>query len=60
MKCEQEVTRDSWHFHPCGKPAKFTVNDSDGKKLFMCGIHAKKKYYINKKPIAAQIAESAA
>jgi hypothetical protein len=40
--CEKSVTWDSWHFHRCGKPAKYVLESGNGSKVFLCGIHAKK------------------
>jgi hypothetical protein len=40
--CEKSVTWDSWHFHRCGKPAKYIFEKGNGSKVFLCGIHAKR------------------
>jgi len=37
-RCKKLVSRDSWHFHTCNRPAKWLVN---GKPR--CGIHGKSR-----------------
>jgi hypothetical protein len=39
LKCLVKVSPDSWHFYPCGNPAKFTYIDALGKAFPVCGIH---------------------
>lgn len=42
MKCVKSVSWDSWHFHPCGKPAKYIYKTTAGSSEPLCGIHAKR------------------
>ncbi len=47
--CQEEVTSDGWHFHTCGKKAKYVLltNREDSKKT-LCGIHA--RFYKKNQP----------
>jgi len=42
MKCEISVSQDGWHFLPCNKPAKYIYECVNGKRTFLCGIHARR------------------
>lgn len=45
--CNWVMTADGWHFHQCGKPAKFHVPVVPNsvwldKPGYLCGVHARK------------------
>lgn len=43
MKCTETVSDDNWHFHQCGKKAKWFVRGS-----LRCGKHARlDNYYVH-------------
>jgi len=49
-KCKHSVTSDGWHFHECGRPAKYVYTHIwMGRKIteFLCGSHSRieRKYF---------------
>jgi len=51
-KCRHHVTGDGWHFHECGRPAKYVYvyNSQNGVGIsYLCGMHSRteRKYSPN-------------
>jgi len=49
-KCKEHVTSDGWHFHECGRPAKYVfVRDYLDHHVvqYLCGMHSRteRKYF---------------